>query len=112
MFINQGRLNDGGLSGNKNYDFQFSIWDAETNGHLIAGPMLNLSLPVSNGLFTTEIDFGGDAFDGGGRWLEIGVRTNGNANFTILSPRQKIATVPYAIYSESVNAAGINNHAG
>jgi hypothetical protein len=63
---------------------------------------------VTNGLFTTTLDFG-NQFPGAGRWLEIGVRTNagGTGNFTTLSPRQLLTAAPYSIMSASVAAGGI-----
>jgi len=42
------------------------------------------------------LDFGTDAFNGDGRWLEIGVRSGTN-DFAILNPRQPLAPTPYAI---------------
>ena len=38
-FYYQGRLNDAGSAANGDYDFQFSLYDAPTNGDLIAGPL-------------------------------------------------------------------------
>jgi hypothetical protein len=59
---------------------------------------------VSNGLFTTLIDFG-TAFDGSSNWLEIAVLPSGNGSFTTLTPRQQITPMPYAITSENLAGA-------
>jgi photosystem II stability/assembly factor-like uncharacterized protein len=102
-FYYQGKLNDGGSAANGNYDFQFSLYDAPTNGNLIAGPLTNLAVTVTSGLFTTNIDFGA-VFTGTNYWLAIGVRTNGSTNaFTTLEPLQPLLPVPYAIFANSAS---------
>jgi hypothetical protein len=61
----------------------------------------NTAVSVSNGLFTTTIDFGG-AFDGNPRWLEIWVKSNGANNFVMLTPRQQLTPTPYAITASAI----------
>ncbi len=102
-FSYQGRLYDGGNPAGGIYDLQFAIYDAATNGSLIAGPLTNAAVAVSNGLFSTTLDFGVGVFTGPDRWLQIAVRTNGAATFTNLSPRQKILSVPYAIFANTAS---------
>src|SRR5689334_11236609 len=76
-FTYQGRLNDGSSSAGGTYDLQFTIYDSTNNpGIILAGPITNAAVAVSNGLFTARLDFGAAVFDGGDRWLEIGVRSN------------------------------------
>jgi photosystem II stability/assembly factor-like uncharacterized protein len=102
-FFYQGELNNGGSPASGNYDFQFSLYDAPTNGNLIAGPLTNLAVTVTSGLFTTNIDFGA-VFTGTNYWLEIGVRPNGDTNaFTALEPLQPLLPVPYAIFANSAS---------
>ncbi len=50
------------------------------------------------------IDFGTQFFSAN-RWLEIGVRTNGNETFTTLTPRQPVTPAPYAIYALTAASA-------
>jgi hypothetical protein len=103
-FTYQGRLGDGGNPANGIYDFRFSIYDSTNNpGTFIAGPVTNSAVAVTNGLFTTQMDFSSGVFNGLDRWLQIAVRTNGAAIFTNLSPRQQLTPVPYAIFA---NIAG------
>ena len=103
-FTYQGRLNDGGSPANGNYDLSFTLNNAIVSGTVIAGPITNAAVAVTNGLFTTTIDFGSGVFIGNPLWLEIGVRTNGNTNaFTILSPRQPLTPVPYAIFANTAS---------
>jgi hypothetical protein len=105
-FIYQGRLNDGGAPANGIYDFQFTLYDASVP---VAGPLLNSSVAVTNGLFTSQMDFGPAVFDGNPRWLEIAVRTNGAASFTTLANRQPIASTPYAIQSLTASSVASSN---
>ncbi len=95
----QGRLNSGGTSANGSYDIAFTLFATNTSGVAIAGPVTNSGVNVTSGLFTTTVDFG-NAFTGGSNWLEIAVSTNGANSFFTLAPRQQLAPVPYAVYSE------------
>ena len=100
-FTYQGSLNDGDTPANGIYNFTFTLYATNTAGASLAGPVTTTSIAVSNGLFTTTIDFG-NAFSGNPRWLEIGVQTNGGTTFTTLAPRQSITPVPYAITAGNV----------
>ncbi|MDB6110385.1 MAG: hypothetical protein JWR69_2135 [Pedosphaera sp.] len=95
-FSYQGRLLGGsGQPANGNFDLQFKLRDATTNQ--VGATLTNAPVTVSNGLFTTTLDFGGLSLNGTPRFLEIGVRTNGSsAAYDILSPLQPVTSVPYA----------------
>ncbi len=93
----QGRLSTNGVPVEGLYDFRFTIYDAATGGVLVAGPITNNTLWVTNGLLTAVLDFGPSVFSGDIRWLEIAVRATGDAEFTVLSPRQQLTPIPYAI---------------
>jgi hypothetical protein len=102
-FTYQGRLQDNGTPANGSYDFKFSVYDTnQPVNNLIAGPVTNAATIVSNGLFTLTLDFG-QVFNGNARWLEIGVQTNGGSGFNLLSPRQQLTPVPYAIYAATAS---------
>jgi lysophospholipase L1-like esterase len=63
--------------------------------------LTNTGVAISNGLFTTTLDFG-PVFDGTAFWLDIGVRTNGGTNgFVSLSSRQSLVQVPSAIFAST-----------
>lgn len=101
-FTYDGRLNDGGSPVTGIYDMRFAIYDANIAGNRIGGPVTNAPTGVTNGLFAVTMDFGAGIFTGPQRWLEIGVRTNGSANaYTVLSPRQQVMPLPYAIFAGS-----------
>jgi hypothetical protein len=104
-FIYQGQLNANGTSANVKYDLTFAVYDSTTSpGNIIAGPLTNNPTPVTNGLFVVSLDFGAGVFNGNARWLQIGVRTNGNSSaYTILAPRQPFLPVPYAIFATSAS---------
>jgi hypothetical protein len=105
-FTYQGALDQGGNPANGNFDLRLRLYDAVTGGTLIAGPITNLAVSVSNGLFTTTIDFG-DVYTGIDLWLEMGIRTNGGNNFGLLTPRQQLTPTPYSIFATtSSNLAG------
>ena len=86
------------------YDFRFSLWDAAGSGATLIGTTQTVSnVSISNGLFTVSLDFGPGAFAGDGRWLELGVRTNGAATFGVLNPRQPLTPIPYAIAASNLS---------
>jgi hypothetical protein len=96
-FTYQGRLTSGGAPVNGQCDFQFSLFDAASAGTQIGSTQPATNVSVMNGLFTVAIDFGGGAFNGLARWLEIGVRCPaGSGSYTTLSPRQTLTAAPYA----------------
>ena len=97
-FTYQGRLTSSGAPVNGNCDFQFSLFDAASAGAQIGSTQPATNVSVMNGLFTVTIDFGGGAFNGDARWLEIGVRCPaGSGSYTTLSPRQALRAAPYAL---------------
>ncbi|HEU6447413.1 MAG TPA: hypothetical protein VFV23_03120 [Verrucomicrobiae bacterium] len=108
-FNYQGQLYDGGNTASGIYDLRFWIYDSTNNpGVIIAGPVTNSAVFVTNGLFSVQIDFGSGVFTGPDRWLQIAVRTNGALTFTNLSPRQQITPTPYAIFANSAsNLVGV-----
>ena len=104
-FTYQGHLTDGGVPANGTYDLLFALYNSTS---LIAGPVAESGVIVSNGLFTAQTDFGSAVFDdGGARWLEISVRTNGGSVYTILADRQPITATPYAIHAITMPATNL-----
>ena len=101
-FTYQGQLKKAGNPVSGTCDFQFSLWDAAgsgsppTGGNQI-GITQTATISVTNGLFTAQIDFGADAFQGNARWLQIAVKCAGDVSYTTLSPRQPLTPAPYAL---------------
>jgi hypothetical protein len=103
-FTYQGQLQNNGSPASGTYNVSFSLFN-NTNMYYgpSAGPVTNSSVIVSNGLFTTLVDFGPGVFTGSSNWLEVAVETNGGVSFTTLSPSQLLTPVPYAIMAESAS---------
>jgi hypothetical protein len=102
-FNYQGHLSDGTTAVSGIYDLRFGIYDASTNGDQAAGPITHDAVEVRGGVFNVTLDFGPGVFTGPGRWLEIGVRTNGDSIFTTLTPRQPLLPTPYAITAANLS---------
>ncbi|MHC4643614.1 MAG: hypothetical protein ACYS32_18385, partial [Planctomycetota bacterium] len=105
-FTCQGRLMDDNNPADGLYDFKFKLYDSPDP---VFAVQLEMTIDINDfdvidGQFAVELDFGGGMFDGDGRWLEIGVRP-GDSNdpnaFVILSPRQELTAIPYALYAKS-----------
>ena len=101
-FTYQGRLTDGGSTANGPHDFQFILYDAPIGGNQVGPIVTKENLPVNNGLFTVTLDFGA-VFNETALYLDVGVRPgNSTRSYTVMSPRQTLTSVPYAIYAQSV----------
>lgn len=96
-FTYQGRLNDGGVAANGNYDIQFKLFDAEADGAQVGGTLNITNVQAVAGILSASLDFGSAAFSGADRYLEISISQAGQNNFTTLSPRQKLNSSPYSI---------------
>jgi len=103
-FTYQGRLSDQGGPANGAYDIRFALCTNAIGATQAARLLTNSAVLVSNGLFTTSIDFG-NVFDGTPYWLELGVRSNtSSGDFTVLAPRQALTAVPYSLQAASATA--------
>lgn len=82
-------------------NFQFSLWNAATQGVQIGNSQTVNGVNVASGLFTVNVngnnEFSANAFTDEARWLEVAVQCSGDANFATLSPRQPITPTPYAL---------------
>lgn len=91
----QMRLNNQVVNGN--CDATFNLYNASSGGTLLGGP-LNQVIAVSNGRFTTALDFGGGMMTGEERWVEMAVRCpSGSGSYTTITPRRYLTAVPYAL---------------
>jgi hypothetical protein len=106
-FTYQGRLNDSGQPANGNYDLSFNLMDAATSGNQVGPTVSAINVPLHDGYFVVELDFGPTVFEGASRWLQIGIRTNsgGVPAFTQLSPRQPVRPTPQAFYAVKAGQA-------
>lgn len=96
-FTYQGSLSDGTTPATGLYDFLFTLYDAESGGSAF-GPVSVQDLTVTNGVFTTELDFGSNVWGLSRQmWLEIQVRPGASTGSYSVLPRQKITPTPSAI---------------
>jgi hypothetical protein len=102
-FTYQGRLTEGATAAIGTYDFEFKLYDA-ANNQIGTGQVKN-SVSVTNGVFSVQLDFGSTAFPGADRYLEIGVKRTTDSSYTVLNPKQKITSTPYAIRALAATTA-------
>ncbi len=95
-FTYQGELLQGATPATGAFDMEFLLWDAAVGGSQ-AGTTITLpDVPVEDGRFAVQLDFGANAFDNSGRWLEIAVD-----GFT-LSPRHAVTRSPYSVQTRGM----------
>ncbi len=103
-FTYQGQLLQGGTPVTGPCDLQFNLFD--TTGVPFGTTQTLLDVPVNNGLFTVQLDFGAGAFTGLTRLLDIAARCPaGSGSFVELSPRQQLTAAPYALYAPAAGSA-------
>jgi hypothetical protein len=95
-FTYQGELKESGEPADGAFDMDFALWNALSGGSQVGSTIQVDDQPVSEGLFTVELDFGAEVFDGSQRWLEITVEG------TTLAPRQPITHAPYSIQTRGI----------
>ncbi len=105
-FTYQGHLKDNGSPANGDYDFEFELYDGDgAEATPVTTRIILLNVPVMDGLFTVELDFG-DHFNGDERWLQIGVRPGGSGGpFTELTGRQPMTATPYSLRAKNAALA-------
>lgn len=95
-FTYQGQINRNGTLFTGTCDMRFTLWDAAVAGTQQGATYTPpASVPVSNGVFAIELDFG-NQFKGEARWLQTEAKCADDADYTAL-PRQPLTAVPYAI---------------
>lgn len=96
-FTYQGSLIKSGTGVSDTCNFNFTLYDALSGGNVVGSPVAKNSVSISNGIFTVDLDFGGTAFDGNARYLDIQVQCTGDASMQQLSPRTALNGTPYAL---------------
>lgn len=99
-FTYQGQLKNGEAPVNASVNMEFRLFDAVAVGNQVGATLIfdgaggnPAPVTVVGGLFTVQLDFGGNAYNGDTRWLEVTV------GGTPLSPRQALTATPYALFS-------------
>lgn len=106
-FTYQGRLTNASGAVSGNCDLRFKLYDQPTGGAQI-GSDVNRTTTLDDGYFAvTDLDFGGGAFNGQARWLEIAVRCPaGSGSYNTLG-RQELTAAPYALYAAQAPWIGL-----
>ena len=104
-FTYQGNLTDGGNPASGNFQMQFKLFDAASGGTQIGSTLGDVAVIVTSGVFRARLDFGSPPLTGANRWLEIAVRRNSGDVYVTLSPREQIASSPYAVRTLSAAVA-------
>jgi hypothetical protein len=89
------------------YQGQLKLDGSPVNATAAAGTQVGSTLDqvvtVTDGVFSTDLDFGAASFDGQERWLEISVRSPaGSGAYTTLTPRQLVTAAPYALQTRGL----------
>jgi len=109
-FTYQGKLMDGGAPANGNYDMVFSVYTAASGGTFM-GSTTVAGVPVSGGLFTTQVDLGVQRYGTLDLWLQVQVRPAGTATYTTLMPRQRVTGAPYSVQTRGLHVDS-SSHVG
>lgn len=101
----QGSLKDSGAPANGSFQMQFKLFDSLSGGTQVGTTLTDVPVTVLQGIFNLKLDFGASVFTGANRWVEVAVRRNSGESYTTLSPREQIASSPYAIKTLSATMA-------
>lgn len=102
-FTYQGSLSDAGSPADGSFNLSFSLWNSLNGGAQIGSTITANGQAVTDGVFSAELDFGTEAFDGNPRWLQVVV------NGETLTPRQPVTRTPYAIQTRGITVDADNN---
>ncbi len=108
-FTYQGELEFNNTVAEGVFDFKFVLFDAQDDGSgANLGNLTVEDVQVTQGVFTTQLDFGSSVFVGDKIWMEINVRQGAlTGGFQQLLPRQEITSTPYAIHAQFVGADAV-----
>lgn len=101
-FTYRGQLKQNGIPLSGSVDLELGLFDVDTGG-LPLGAQTFMDVEAVSGKFSVEVVFGASAFSGEPRWIETAIRVLHDpadlAPFTILEPRPRINSVPYATHA-------------
>lgn len=98
-FSYRGQLKQSGSPASGTFAVRATLFATEAGGAPVGESVEIPEVVVKGGVLELKLNFGNGALDGQERWLELAVRAVGTESFTILQPRQALATVPYALYA-------------
>lgn len=115
-FTYQGKLENGGSPVTGTADLRFSLWTSDsslTPTGQIGSTITRNGVTVTNGLFTSLLDFGFAVTDNRDYFLQVEARTPaGGGVFTTLLPRQRLTGAVNAQFARSAGSASALNSTG
>jgi hypothetical protein len=112
-FTYQGKLLKDGNAITDTCDFQFSLWDAASDGDQVGSTQIIGNVSVADGYFAVSLnsggEFGSNAFTGDARYLQIAAQCTGDGDFVTLSGRVALTAAPYALYATSAPWNGLKS---
>lgn len=107
VFTYQGELTSAGQAASGAHDIRFKLFDTAAGGTQVGSTICVNNVQVSDGKFTTPIDFGLNFVTAGQRFVEIEVRADTGLDctniggFVVLSPRHAVTSAPLATHAKS-----------
>lgn len=114
-FTHQAQIKRNGVLFTGTCNMRFTLWDAAAGGTQQASYTAPALVPVSDGIFTVEVDFGAQ-FKGEARWLQAETKCADDVAYQNL-PRVALNAVPYAMslmpgaIISTTGATGLTIHA-
>jgi hypothetical protein len=87
-FTYHGSLTDSGQAANGRYDMQIALYGSEQSATPLLPAATVFGVEVHDGNFSTELDLGDAAQNGG--WIGVAVRAAGSGEFASLSGRERL----------------------
>lgn len=106
-FTYQGRLKNGATPANGLHDFRFTLFSAASGGVALGSAQCLDNILITEGVFTTTLDFGPQFVTTDARFIQIEVRADtglscaNTTGFTTLAPRQVLTAAPVATHAKS-----------
>jgi hypothetical protein len=82
-FTYHGTLQDGGRPANGAFDIQLTLYSKQSGGVVLAGPVTLTRVPVTNGSFSTNVDFGPTTAAASQGWVDVKVSPAGPGAWTL-----------------------------
>jgi hypothetical protein len=104
-FTYQGQLKAAGTAVNGPIDARFIPYPAPDSGSALAGAVTQSNIQVTDGLFSTTVDFGAVPFTTNQPvWMEIEIASPaGSGLFVPLGTRQRLTPTPFSIATRGIN---------
>lgn len=105
VFTFQGRLSSGGAPSDGVHDLRFRLFDAAAGGAQLGATVCADNVPVAQGMFTVELDFGQQFNSPTDRFIEIAVRRDtgtpcsDQVGYLTLPQRQRLTATPLATHA-------------